>query len=686
MKFFYFAGFISLLQLIFAFDNSAKNNVALYWGQNSAGSQERLSYYCQSDSVDIVLLSFLYIFPANPLGLDFSNACGDQFPSGLLKCDTIAEDIQTCQSLGKKVLLSLGGATGTYGFSSDSEAEDFAEVLWDTFLGGSTDERPFGDSILDGIDYDAENNNPTGYTALSAKLREFYASDPSRTYYIAAAPQCPYPDASVGDVLANADVDFVFIQFYNNYCALASTSFNWATWLDYAQNTSPNPNVKLYVGLPGGPTGASSGYVGTDVVKQRIDEIGASSSLGGIMLWDASQGFSNQVDGGNYVDAMKSILNGLGSVDASTTSSSQAAATSQTTSTLATSISSTPGSSSTVSSSSSLSSSSSPSSSSSSTTIWWTPDTPQSSSSSVAAVSSETSSVLTSSVSTTQNSHGEVDSEGTTLTGTSTIWWTPSEAQSYETSSLSSVSSIPTGNKDVSSILVITDVTDSLTSTKESSDSALTISTSLSSSPSLADSSRDGETSTVVQVTSSTTTVVGGNTGNTASPSSTASGLSSFVFDPTTLSTKITSSELVVSSTLENSLGTTKIVLTPVSTVPSSTDLGTTTDSSPAPTASTTGTYLDCSSLSGKAKAACLNKNFANGFFLSGLQGCKDGDHACSSDGYFSVCDHGQWVFFNCPAGTACYASNQDDETFVGCNFSELKDKFTKRSWLDRFF
>lgn len=102
MKFSYFAGFIPLLQLIFAFDNSANNNVAVYWGQNSAGSQQRLSYYCQSDSVDIVLLSFLYIFPANPLGLDFSNACGDQFSSGLLKCDTIAEDIQTCQSLGKK--------------------------------------------------------------------------------------------------------------------------------------------------------------------------------------------------------------------------------------------------------------------------------------------------------------------------------------------------------------------------------------------------------------------------------------------------------------------------------------------------------------------------------------------------------------------------------------------------------
>jgi hypothetical protein len=34
-------------------------------------------------------------------------------------------------------------------------------------------------------------------------------------YYITAAPQCPFPDAKVGDALNNADFDAVYVQFCN---------------------------------------------------------------------------------------------------------------------------------------------------------------------------------------------------------------------------------------------------------------------------------------------------------------------------------------------------------------------------------------------------------------------------------------------------------------------------------------
>ena len=58
--------------------------------------------------------------------------------------------MQTCQAKGTIVTISLGGATGSVGFTSDSQAEDFADTVWDLFLGGSSDTRPFGDAILDG--------------------------------------------------------------------------------------------------------------------------------------------------------------------------------------------------------------------------------------------------------------------------------------------------------------------------------------------------------------------------------------------------------------------------------------------------------------------------------------------------------------------------------------------------------
>ncbi|GMF03032.1 unnamed protein product [Ambrosiozyma monospora] len=183
--------------------------------------------------------------------LNFAGACTTKGSNGLLKCDEIAEDIKTCQGLGKKILLSLGGAVGSYGFASDSDAEGFAGTLWNYFGGGSdvsSSDRPFGDSIIDGFDFDIERGSSTGYAALTTKLREYYDKDSSKQYYISAAPQCVYPDKYIGDMLSNAYVDYAFIQFYNNPCAVDAT-FNWDTWADYAANTSPNKNIKLFLVL-----------------------------------------------------------------------------------------------------------------------------------------------------------------------------------------------------------------------------------------------------------------------------------------------------------------------------------------------------------------------------------------------------------------------------------------------------
>jgi len=36
---------------------------------------------------------------------------------------------------------------------------------------------------------------------------------------LAAAPQCPFPDAYLGGVINAVGFDAIFIQFYNNYCS-----------------------------------------------------------------------------------------------------------------------------------------------------------------------------------------------------------------------------------------------------------------------------------------------------------------------------------------------------------------------------------------------------------------------------------------------------------------------------------
>lgn len=65
--------------------------------------------------------------------------------------------------MGVKVILSLGGQSGNYGFTSDAEAVTFTETLWNLFGGGTSDTRPFGDALIDGIDLDIEGGASTGY-------------------------------------------------------------------------------------------------------------------------------------------------------------------------------------------------------------------------------------------------------------------------------------------------------------------------------------------------------------------------------------------------------------------------------------------------------------------------------------------------------------------------------------------
>ncbi|RLP65529.1 chitinase 2 [Candida albicans Ca529L] len=284
---------------------SASNQVALYWGQNGAGGQERLAQYCQETDVDIVLLSFLNLFP-DPLNVNFANQCGNTFESGLLHCSQIGADIKTCQSLGKTVLLSLGGGVGDYGFSDAASATKFADTLWNKFGAGEDPERPFDDAVIDGFDFDIEHGSTTGYPELATALRSKFAKDSSKNYFLSAAPQCPYPDASLGDLLSKVPLDFAFIQFYNNYCSIDG-QFNYDTWSEFA-DSAPNKNIKLFVGVPA--TSNIAGYVDTSKLSSAIEEIKCDSHFAGVSLWDASGAWLNTNDKGeNFVVQVKNVLN-----------------------------------------------------------------------------------------------------------------------------------------------------------------------------------------------------------------------------------------------------------------------------------------------------------------------------------------------------------------------------------------
>lgn len=54
-------------------------------------------------------------------------------------------------------------------------------------------------------------------------------------------------------ILDAVGVDAVYIQFYNNYCSVASGSINFGDWDNWAKTVSPNSDVKVFLGVPVSP-------------------------------------------------------------------------------------------------------------------------------------------------------------------------------------------------------------------------------------------------------------------------------------------------------------------------------------------------------------------------------------------------------------------------------------------------
>ncbi|KIM48367.1 glycoside hydrolase family 18 protein [Hebeloma cylindrosporum] len=283
-----------------AFSSDRNDNMAVYWGQDSAGHQQRLGFYCDDDTIDAIPLAFLYIFfgkGGEPV-MDFSNICsqgtGNFKGTDLADCSFMASDIQKCQKKGKILTLSLGGAIANVGFSSDAQAAGFAKTIWDMFLGGNGPMRPFGNAVLDGVDLDIENGSAAHYSTFVNALRSL-AKNSRKRYYVTAAPQCPFPDAQIGNALNNAFFDAVYVQFYNNFCEVSVPSeFNMATWDRWAKTRSPNKNIKVYLGAPASQGAAGNGYVSS---QNLINVVRTSqkkySSFGGVMLWDADSAYTN---------------------------------------------------------------------------------------------------------------------------------------------------------------------------------------------------------------------------------------------------------------------------------------------------------------------------------------------------------------------------------------------------------
>uniref|UniRef100_A0A0D9V4D3 Uncharacterized protein n=1 Tax=Leersia perrieri TaxID=77586 RepID=A0A0D9V4D3_9ORYZ len=300
--------FTSVLLSVYVLSTAASGGggdvkIAVYWGQN--GSEGTLGDTCATGLYAYVNLAFLSTFGAGraPV-IDLADHCD----AAAGTCASLAADIASCQAAGIKVLLSIGGgALGGYNLTSPSDARDVAAYLWDNFLGGAVATgapRPLGDAVLDGVDFDIESPSKF-YDDLARSLASLYkggGGGGGKAYMLTAAPQCPYPDASLDAALATGLFDRVWVQFYNNppceYAAdVSGMRSAWRRW------TAGMPaTTAVFLGLPASPDAADSGFVDADtLVAQVLPVVEGAANYGGVMLWsisyDKDSGFSVKLQG-----------------------------------------------------------------------------------------------------------------------------------------------------------------------------------------------------------------------------------------------------------------------------------------------------------------------------------------------------------------------------------------------------
>ncbi|KAK6925925.1 Glycoside hydrolase family 18, catalytic domain [Dillenia turbinata] len=262
-------------------------SIAIYWGQN--GNEGTLAETCATGNYQFINIAFLTTFGSGrtPV-LNLAGHC-DPSSNG---CTGLSSDIKSCQGRGIKLLLSLGGASGSYSLSSAADAQQVADYLWNNFLGGNSGSRPLGDAVLDGIDFDIEATGQY-FDDLARALSGYSAQ---RKVYLSAAPQCPFPDANLGTAIGTGLFDYVWVQFYNNPpCQYVSDPNNlfssWDQWTTV-------PAGQVFLGLPASSDAAGGGYIPPDVLtSQVLPRIKSSAKYGGVMLWNKfyDNGYSSAI-------------------------------------------------------------------------------------------------------------------------------------------------------------------------------------------------------------------------------------------------------------------------------------------------------------------------------------------------------------------------------------------------------
>lgn len=289
------------------------------------GKERSLASYCApGQGINILIIGSITpqaTGSSYPTGIFGSNCTVETDGSFNKGCAGVAQDIATCQAAGVKILTGFS-SYGNWGINGESGASTIASQLWSSYGGDlSGPYRPFGNVKVDGFDFDVESN-PKNQSKLYLgdlvnDLRGHFASDTSKKYYISGAPQCPTPEPNMGPAMQEAKFDYLWIQFYNNFCSAADLyknikqnpdgtgQYNFGKWRAYLANGASSA-ASLFVGLPASLHAADTYDYNKPGRLPLI--IKSSPGAAGVMLWNTYHSDTSAVNGCTYAQQVAHVF------------------------------------------------------------------------------------------------------------------------------------------------------------------------------------------------------------------------------------------------------------------------------------------------------------------------------------------------------------------------------------------
>ncbi|XP_054782582.1 hevamine-A-like [Prosopis cineraria] len=198
-------------------------------------------------------------------------------------------------------MLYIAGDGWNVTLSSADKARNVSDYLWNTFLGGNSSSRPFGDAILDGINFDIRYS--TAYWKDLALYLKSHSTS-TRTVLLSASPLCRFPDNFRGTALEEHGLfDYVFVQFQNDpACEYSESQGNGhlllETWNQWTESLLDGGS-KVLMYLPASKaTQDTGGYIPlSELITNVLPIVRQSPNYGGVMLW--TRGYD---EASNYSD------------------------------------------------------------------------------------------------------------------------------------------------------------------------------------------------------------------------------------------------------------------------------------------------------------------------------------------------------------------------------------------------